>query len=172
MKKLFFVLCVSILMWNCAPKLQEVTVDELVASVTDGKYVEKDIVLTGKCVHFCEESGKLFIAGDNDENKLVVLTMAATSEVKFSADMKDKMISATGKISAFDPEKDGCCQKKAEQVEETAEPESDTAVVEPEPENTELVPDSTQNAEAETEVKPACTKEIVYKMECVAVKAI
>ena len=155
MKKLFFVLCVSILMWNCGPKAPKevkplvATVDVLYAT-QDSTYLGKEVTLTGSCIGVCPHSGKkLFLVG-TDENKVVVVF--AGEDQTFDNDLEGKTLSVKGVISQFD--KEACCKGK-----EAAE------VAETEP--------ATETAETEAEEGHECataTKEIAFKLDCVSLE--
>jgi len=118
MKKLFFVLFVSILVWNCKPGASkqgevEATPEEVaVVCINDffaspEIYLDKDISLGGLCVHICKHSGKkMFLAGE--ENKLVVF---AEGEIEFSPELEGSKLIVTGTISAID---EAVCEDKEE----------------------------------------------------------
>ncbi|MCL2072616.1 MAG: hypothetical protein FWH18_01745 [Marinilabiliaceae bacterium] len=123
MKKLFFVLVVSLLVWGCGggaakkteepvveePEVVEVSVlavDEIVASAEN--YLDKEVTLQGLCKHVCKQSGKkLVLEGAKD----VVFVF---TEQDFDLDLEGKKLQVTGKFSAFEPEEGHKCEAEIE----------------------------------------------------------
>lgn len=151
MKKLFFVLFVSILVWNCKPgaskqgaevvapeEVAVVCIDELMAS--PDLYVGKEISLGGLCIKTCKHSGKeLFLQG-TDESKLVVVF--AEGEIGFDSELEGAKLIVKGMLSTV--EKEAVCEGEGE-TEATGE----------------------DGHECETAVK-----EIPYKLSCVSYEVI
>jgi len=125
MKKLLFVLFVSILVWNCKPgaskqsaveatpeEVEVVCINEFFGSPEI--YLDKEISLGGLCVHVCKHSGKkLFLTGE-DENKLVMVF--AEGEIEFSPELEGSKLIVTGTLSAVE---EGVCGDKEEVEAET-----------------------------------------------------
>ena len=153
MKKLFFVLSVSVLMWSCgggaAKKAADVDVNQEVAVVTiddllatPDLYLDNEVTLTGLCVHVCAHGGKMLkLAGENDGPLVLVV---ASGEIEgFTNDLEGETLIVTGMLTAFGLEK----------VCEGGE-EHEVAV------------------EKEGHVCPFANKEKAFKLECVSFEVV
>ena len=123
MKKLFFVLVVSVLVWSCGggpkktqepepePEVVEVvmlTVDGLMASAED--YLDTEVTLQGLCMHVCNKDGSKLVLQGNDEGLFVF----ATGDTEFDPELEGELLLITGTFTAYQAEEGHECEKALE----------------------------------------------------------